>query len=42
MDRDQLIKEIIFDKLLKKTDNNNSVRRLRVSVSHPKNIDLFG
>ena len=32
MDRDQLIKEIIFDKLMKMTDNKDSVRRLRVSI----------
>ena len=32
MDRDQLIKEIIFDKLMRMTDNKDSVRRLRVSI----------
>ena len=32
MDRDQLVKEIIFDKLMKMTDNKDSVRRLRVSI----------
>ena len=32
MDRNQLIKEIIFDKLMKMTDNKDSVRRLRVSI----------
>ena len=30
MDRDQLINEIIFDKLMRMTDNKDSVRRLRV------------
>ena len=32
MDRDQLIKEIIFDKLMQITDNKESVRQLRVSI----------
>ena len=32
MDRDQLIKEIIFDKLMKLTDNKESVIQLRVSL----------
>ena len=32
MDLDQLIKEIIFDKLMKITDNKDSVIQLRVSI----------
>ena len=32
MDRDQLVKEIIFDKLMQITDNKESVRQLRVSI----------
>ena len=45
MDRDQLIKEIIFDKLMKMTENKNSVIQLRVSrglqgVKIPKNYKI--
>ena len=33
MNRDQLVQEIIFDKLMKITDNKDTLRRLRVSIS---------
>ena len=45
MDRNQLINEIIFDKLMKMTENRNSVIQLRVSrglqgVKLPKNYKI--